>query len=250
MKEIVRFPASCVTEQGVGLPRFLAGWAAQLCAHPTTNPPPIMDTYAYTNAVANVRDPTCSAPWSALIVLLAFILVVAIMYLVQVSMTFARRHKRAQNWKQWERHKRRVAGPMRAEGEALVQSLQQQVGGAGTVTMGGSVTTGAVQPTSDIDIKIVANTCQDYADIAAKLQADDAYTHVHSGGKFALFNTTTPGGVPVDVSLEVMDPDKVLSATALLLEQQAAEREARGYLEHIIRRAHPDMTIRRDKTFA
>lgn len=215
-----------------------------------TQPPPMdaaLQRYGY--ACPKVADATCSGPWSAFIVLMIFLFVIAVLYLVQASMTLARRQRRTKDWRRWEAHKRRVAAPMQREGQDMVQALQDMVGGTASVKMGGSVTTGAVQPTSDIDIKIVANSCADYAAIANLLQQNPAYTHVHSGGKFALFSTTTPSGVPVDVSLEVQDLNKVTSANKLQQEQQADEREARGYLEHIIRRAHPDMTIRRDKTF-
>lgn len=193
-------------------------------------------------------DPTCSTPWIAFIVLISFIALVAIWYFVEACVQLARRQKQSRSWKQWLHHRKSVAGPMREEGEAMVHRLQNTVvGGKGTVTMGGSVSTGAVQPTSDIDIKIVANSCQDYADVAAALEADPAFTHVHSGGKFALFSTTTPRGVPVDVSLEVEGNQPMTSVAA---NQLAEEREARGYLEYLIRRAHPNMTIRRDKTYA
>jgi hypothetical protein len=193
---------------------------------------------------ARVTEAACATPWAMLIVVLIALLVCIAVPLVQASVDVARRATLRSQWQAWERHLAAVE-PERAEARRLVDALQTTVvGDRGTVRLTGSAASGALQPTSDFDVKVVAASCADFEPLGAALTAA-GFQLVHSGGRFALFSgVSEPSGRAVDVSLEAPVAAGVPGTLPSSEDRPPAVRQAAAFLEHLVRAAHPDMTIR------
>jgi hypothetical protein len=140
----------------------------------------------------------------------------------------------------WSAHKAALA-PDIAAADAIVAQLQTMVGAAGVVTLKGSMRTRSAQAASDIDVRIRTPSCDAYDTVVAVLQASGQYQHVHSGGRFALFAGSSPLTTrPVDVSVTVKArPPKP---------RLPGMDDLRGFMEFILRRNHPGMTLRAQDT--
>jgi hypothetical protein len=214
-------------------------------------------------------DP-CSVPWGGLIVVLACIAILALVYMGMAAARVAAQNAWDAEWRAWQGHLARVAGDL-VEARQVTARLADAVGppSRATATLVGSAATGALQNTSDVDVKVVVARCSDYLDVARDVQRTLGLTHVFSGDAFALFSGVLPrSGRAIDVSVEMATPkappapaapaDKDAPADApadgtaapqLVAAPQpdASNARIRGFLEHVIRRRHGDVTVRRSK---
>lgn len=186
------------------------------------------------------KSQPCVGPWSALVALLAAIFVLAVIYMAQASVAVNQRNKLLAKWNDWQSHLLKIRHEL-ASARQLRASLQSLVGHRGRVMLQGSAATGALQDTSDIDIKIHAKGCQEFSEIADVLQRSNL-RHAFSGGTYALFVGQTETGRLADVSLSVEEAD-----TSSHHPMPEHKLEERGFLEFIIRQKRPDTSIRRSK---
>jgi hypothetical protein len=200
---------------------------------------------------ANVDAAACSVPWGGLIVVLACIAIVALTYMSLSAVRVAKLQRWDDEWRQWQRHLRRVADDL-GEAQQIAQHVAAVVGppSRATATLVGSAATGALQPTSDVDVKVLVKRCDDFLAVAAAIQKSLRLRHVSSGGAFALFSGTLPrSGRALDVSVE-MAPDSASASaakTTTLATTASAPAAVRGFLEHLVRRRHPELTVRCSK---
>ena len=202
------------------------------------SPPPSLMANAGPALPPPLPEAPCVAPWTALLVLLAAIVVIALVYMVTSAMSVAHRNKQSAQWKDWTQHVHQSAGFL-ADAKATRDWLQQLVGKRGAADLIGSTATGAVQKHSDIDIRISAVDCAAYSSIAADLLAA-GLQHEHSGTtSYALFSTVSANGRPVDVSLSVQGTDPTAA-------RGDVHNDVKGVLEYLARRRHEDICIRQE----
>jgi hypothetical protein len=201
-------------------------------------------------------DP-CSVPWGGLLVVLACIAILALVYMGMAAARVAAQNAWDAEWRAWQRHLARVTGDL-VEARQVTAQLANAVGptSRATATLVGSAATGALQTTSDVDVKVVVARCSDYLDVARDVQRVLGLTHVFSGDAFALFSGVLPrSGRAIDVSVEMAPkaapPDAAPSDAPPdappKLGATAADARIRGFLEHVVRRRHGDVTVRRNK---
>jgi len=185
--------------------------------------------------------------------------VIAVLY-VAAQATQLQQHSALQrHWAAFVAHERSIAPVLQLAARARDRVAHATAHTRARVDVVGSAVSHALQPTSDVDIKVVVPDCASFLPASRAIQAL-GFHHVFSGGTFALFSgMLTPGenvhNRAVDVSLSVegqhqdsssMDVEGLLRADASTSTANASPRH-RGFLEFIIRRHHPDITVRREK---
>ena len=181
----------------------------------------------------------CAAPWSALIAVFAAIAAIVIFYVVSLSIEVNRRNKDCAKWAAFQAHLRNIAS-LRRRAYQLRDALQSALGTSATVSVFGSALTGSMTDTSDIDLDVSAKSNEAYLQAGSVLELA-GFTHVHSGGTYALYQKQGPDGRIVDVALHVGHDESTPTHT----DKQLAE--ARGYLEWVIKNDNPGVKIRRKK---
>jgi hypothetical protein len=184
----------------------------------------------------------------AAVAVAAVAVVMAVALIVWLSWAITSRQALLNAQPAWEHHRATHGAAIRREAEALAAGIRAVLAAGhvadAVVVLKGSVLTGAVRPTSDVDVFVWTKTCEDH-DKAASILLDQGarpqgtggpVTHVHSGGKFTLLTTQTTTGRPADISIAMDPTDTVLpSATHL---------STRGFFEFVTRNRHQDSTIR------
>jgi hypothetical protein len=173
-------------------------------------------------------------------------------------------HHLASHWRDWQLHQRSVSDAIYEDAAVLASALRQglrhlgagDVGSPVRVSIKGSAWTGAARKGADVDIVVEVLTCDLHDRVVQALISNHGCRHVHSGGRFTLLATKTPGGRDADVSVSGFG-DSGLPARRATNQHHGhghdhdpdpaprpSHARARGFFEHIVRTRHPDCTIR------
>jgi hypothetical protein len=185
----------------------------------------------------------CSVPWAFALSALSVIVLVAAVQLVYAAMQLSNNHSWKKEWSDWQAHKALTA-PERQDAALAAEQVQNIVSrsnsGQGVLAtrLVGSSSTGALQPTSDIDVRVSARDCEAQNSIARSLE-NAGYEFVRAHATYLLYRGKSPAGKKVDVAVDTAPP---LSAPS------ARELDNRGFLEFVLRRTHPSITVRQVTT--
>jgi hypothetical protein len=172
-------------------------------------------------------------------VVCAVAIVVAVLWIAWMAWALYARSSLLSMHSTWEQHRATAGASLRAEADQVADSIRAALAGpvpGAVVALKGSVLTGAVRASSDIDVFVWVPTCEGHDTAVQSLLASiPGMTHIHSGGKFTLL-TTRVNDKAVDVSVS-MDPTDTVLPSELHL-------RTRGFFEFVARERHPEAAIR------